>query len=164
MLHQEEMDLQEEIKRAFEEVRTFYEELEVSPPRAQISLAVSRIEEWLSEEMLQRLARLQGTPRFEDLDTKDKKVLRDMIPRSASGKIEFGYALGILPYRTLRDLKRALKLRNRVIHTTAPLSHADKRDVKKGVGYLREMEIYIARVASYLPHDGPLGPTPEYPK
>ena len=164
MLHQEETDLHEEIERAFEEASTFYEELEVSPPRAQISLAVSRLEEWLNEEILQRLAKRQGTPCFEDLDTKDKKVLRDMIPRSASGKIEFGYALGILPYRTLRDLKRALRLRNRVVHTTAPLSHADKKDIKKGVSYLREMETYIARVASYLPHDGPLGPAPEYPK
>ena len=164
MLEQDEWDVGDEVARAIEEATTFYEELEVSPPRAQLSLAVSRIEEWLSEEMLQRLAKLQGTQRFEDLDANDKRVLRGMVPRSTSGKIGFGYALGILPYRTLGDLKRALKLRNRVVHRTAPLTQADKRAIKKGVSYLREMEFYIAQVTSYLPHDGPLRPAPEFPK
>lgn len=164
ILQQEDWYLQDAIEKAIEGVTTFYEELEISPPRAQISLAVSRFEEWLSVEISQRLARLQGTLYFEDLNNNDKKVLSEMVPRSTSGKIAFGYALGILPYKTLRDLKRALKLRNRMVHTTAPLSDADKRAIKKGVNYLREMEMYIARVTSHLPDDGPLPPAPEYPK
>ena len=143
---------------------TFYEELETSPPRAQMALALSRVEECLKDEMLERLAWLQGTSRCEDLDTKDQKVLEEVVPLSTDKKIEFGYALGILSYSALRDLKKAVRLRNRVVHRTAALTDEEKTAVEKGVTYLRAMAMYIMEETPYLSDDRLPPPAPEYPK
>lgn len=137
---------------------SYYDEVDKSPPRAQIALVTARFEERLDDEIIRRLAKLQGTSSSEKLQQKEKRAIVQMIPRSVSKKIEFGYALGIFPHSTLADLRRVFKLRNRAVHKTEPLNSGTKTELEEGVVFLRIMEFYLANVGSHDPKDGPYPP------
>ena len=140
---------------------SYYDEVDKSPPRAQIALVTARFEERLDEEIIRRLVELQGASSFENLQQKVKQDIVQMIPRSVSKKIEFGYALRIFPYSILADLRRVFKLRNRAVHKTEPLSNGTKKELEEGVVFLRIMEFYLTNVGPHDPNDGPC-PPPEW--
>ena len=158
-----------QVKIAFEQIADFDQELEESPPRAAISLASARFEEWLHEEILRRFIRFQGVADFTDLSSKDgrelQKELKKAVPISLSGKVHLGHALGIFPSTTKRGIEKVLEIRNRAVHKTKPLDSQEKKNIERAISYLREMASYLLRIKSYVPELDKYSPDPpEYPK
>ena len=152
--------VRETVKRVWEELERYYDELNGASDRAAAILASAYFEGKLGDAIMRRFTQANSAF-FEQMEL-GNKVFKDYNPiRDFAAKIEIGFALGLYNNEIRKNLQKIRQARNKFAHASKPVEFDDAeianicRQLKSGIvpdpdksrsryiTYLKEVEKHI---------------------
>ena len=112
--------VRETLKRVWDEVESYYDELNGVSDRAAAILAAAYFEGKLRDAIMCRFAQISSA--FLEQTELGNRVFKDYNPiRDFSAKIEVGFALGLYNNEIRKNLQKARQIRNKFAHASKPV-------------------------------------------